>query len=215
MRNPPYRLLESLYVNDDAVCPHYERHRQRLEQTARVFHFMFDGAYIDKQVKTYCQSLDKACKLRLELRKDGVIFLNHAPLNPCLHECKYICFSSKIIHSDDICFHYKTTNRHLYESELSRIRKHHPIYDVIFMNQHGYVTEGSYNNIIIREGSYYKTPPLSAGLLNGIGRQIFMEDHHDHIIECPLTQKDIDQADDILLVNSVRGVVSVRIMPHA
>ena len=76
---------------------------------------------------------------------------------------------------------------------------------MIFFNKYGYLSEGAISNIfLIKQGRWY-TPPLSAGILNGICRQNVLEKKNVTIKN--LNKKDLLNADEIILTNSVAGIV--------
>ena len=80
---------------------------------------------------------------------------------------------------------------------------------VIFLNEREEITEGAITNIfIMKEGKYY-TPALNSGLLPGVFREYLLKEKK--ATECVLKLKDLKEADRILLVNSVCGIVEVDI----
>jgi para-aminobenzoate synthetase/4-amino-4-deoxychorismate lyase len=52
------------------------------------------------------------------------------------------------------------------------------------------------------------TPPVTAGILPGIYRKYLLKTQPD-TIETPITLKDLSEAEDVKLVNSVRGEVNI------
>ena len=67
-------------------------------------------------------------------------------------------------------------------------------------------------NIVLRFGDEYYTPPLEAGLLNGVYRRHLLET--GRVVEKPLTVDDPARADKIFLVNSVRQWIPIVWVRH-
>ena len=65
--------------------------------------------------------------------------------------------------------------------------------------------------MFIRKGDRYFTPPLSAGLLNGVGRKLYLEKLGDRVSEQNFDRATLEQADEVLLVSSIRGVIPVTV----
>jgi para-aminobenzoate synthetase/4-amino-4-deoxychorismate lyase len=71
------------------------------------------------------------------------------------------------------------------------------------MNERDEITEGSYNTVVISAQGELLTPALECGLLPGVLREELLE--VGVIREAVLTVDDLQAADTIWLVNSVRG----------
>lgn len=82
--------------------------------------------------------------------------------------------------------------------------------EVLLMNQQGYVTEGTGDNVfIVKEGKII-TPPVSAGILNGITRQVVLSLARDSGIECVednITMLDVYTADECFLTGTAAEIV--------
>ncbi len=117
-----------------------------------------------------------------------------------------IIISEKKINSQNKFQYFKTTNRKLYDSEYQKYSAK-GFFDVIFLNEKNEVAEGSITNIFIRKENSWLTPPLTSGILNGIYRSHLLKD--DDIKEKEIYLEDLLKADEIKLVNSVRGEIRV------
>ena len=84
------------------------------------------------------------------------------------------------------------------------------MYDVIFCNEKGHITEGCIHNIFIKKNNVLFTPPISCGLLNGIYRQHILATSAN-VQEKPLYWKDLVAADEIFMCNSVQGLQKVQL----
>ena len=104
---------------------------------------------------------------------------------------------------------HKTTLRRLYDDERLEQVEGKGFYEVLFANEKGEVTEGSYTNIFIEKNGRLLTPPVSCGLLPGVLRKYLLRNHPGLVREKILTREDIQQAKRVYVGNSVRGLVQV------
>ena len=100
--------------------------------------------------------------------------------------------------SNPFLFH-KIDNRKIYQNAKADFPNH---YDVILWNEKGEITEGTFNNIVIKRNGKFITPPLTCGLLNGVFRQYLLE--KGEISEGIILKEDLANAEEIYLINSVR-----------
>lgn len=183
-------------------------HVARLKRSAEYFNFEFSDKLINTSLTNTAKTLSTSLKyrIRLVLKKIGGLTITVAALEELPALPVKIAFSIKEIDKNDIFLKHKTTNRSLYDSELEKCRKN-GLFDVIFTNQDKEITEGSITNIMIRRNGTYYTPPLSCGLLPGIYREYILKEQELPVKEKILYRKDIVEADEIMLINSVRKIV--------
>ena len=84
--------------------------------------------------------------------------------------------------------------------------------EAIMLNIHGKVAEGSAENIFVVKNDIIKTPPLSAGGLDGITRDSvikIIEENGGSIIERDLERGDLYSADEIFMTGTAAEVKSV------
>lgn len=80
--------------------------------------------------------------------------------------------------------------------------------DVIFLNENGYVTETSCANIFIVKNKKIFTPKLEDGLLGGIVRSEIIREFD--VNEKSITIEDLMQSDEVIITNSLMGVMCIR-----
>lgn len=80
--------------------------------------------------------------------------------------------------------------------------------EAIFLNTAGQLCEGTGTNIFCVFGSEVVTPPLSAGPLAGITREVLVE--WCDITETDLTLEQAQRADEVFITSSLRDVQGVR-----
>lgn len=79
--------------------------------------------------------------------------------------------------------------------------------EVIFLNEKGYVSEGSFSNIFAVKNNVIFTPKISSGVLPGVVRNHLIKNYD--VIEKEVTLDDIMNADEIFITNSLLGIMGV------
>jgi len=203
-----FHLIETLAWHPRSGYFLLDRHLRRLEDTAHFFGFKYDRIAITHKLKHVSTRINSgnSYRMRLLLSADGTVSISTQQLKKDRSR-KRVAISKKHTDSHNIFLYHKTTNRKFYDQELKTCRQH-GYYDVLFLNEHGEVTEGAISNILIRIGEHYYTPPVKCGLLNGVYRQYLLEKQPlmYRVNEKIITLNDVAHADEIILVNSVRGV---------
>lgn len=195
-----FSLIESLLYEKDSGYFLFERHLKRLADSAHYFGFTFDHSSVRTTLENYSQSISESAKVRLVLSRNGAISVESEPLiSSTSSPSSWITFADEPVDSSNRFLYHKTSNREMYRLELE---KKADCVDVIFVNEKGEVTEGVNNNIVIRKDGMLLTPPITCGLLPGILRAQLLET--GEITERVLKPADLEQADDIYLINSVR-----------
>jgi para-aminobenzoate synthetase/4-amino-4-deoxychorismate lyase len=109
--------------------------------------------------------------------------------------------------SDPFLYH-KTTNRRVYDDARAAC----PGFDdVILWNAKGEVTESCIANVVVEIGGSLFTPPVACGLLAGTYRARMLEE--GRVAERVVTVEELRSSPRVLLVNSVRGMVEVKVAP--
>jgi branched-chain amino acid aminotransferase len=86
--------------------------------------------------------------------------------------------------------------------------QHRDAGEAVFVNTEGDLCEGTGSNIFCVFGQTVVTPPLSAGPLAGITRELLVE--WTEITESDLTMEEARRADEVFLTSSLRDVQAVR-----
>lgn len=201
-------LIESLRLENGAYTL-LHRHMARMEASAGHFGFVFDHDTIRRALLKHASQKAGLCKTRLLLSVDGSAEIHSEPLAVDDGTPLHIAFSDVRIDSSDVLRYHKTTARGC----LDMARSRRPDCDeVLFMNERGELTEGSYHNLVVKLDGRLLTPPLGCGLLPGVFREELLE--QGTILEQALLPEDVLRADEIWLVNSVRGWRSCELANH-
>jgi para-aminobenzoate synthetase/4-amino-4-deoxychorismate lyase len=115
--------------------------------------------------------------------------------------------ASRPVSSGDPFLFHKTTHRAAYES---RAAEHPSFFDVLLVNEDGYVTEFTRGNVVAEFDGSAWTPPRKCGLLAGIFRGELLAE--GRILERLLTPAQVRGASRLWLINSVREWVEVRLV---
>jgi para-aminobenzoate synthetase/4-amino-4-deoxychorismate lyase len=208
--NKDFYLIETFRLDaNKGIFINFDQHIERLSQSASSFGFKLDNKNIDETLSTIKKSLTTGFyKIRLTAHQNGGVEISHSPVEQDNDSSKIITISNHKIDSRSIFQYHKTSHREYYNQAFDKASTS-GYYDVIFFNDKGQLVEASRHNIIIKKDGEYFTPPLNAGALNGIQRQVFIQ--NNDVKETHLKKEDLFDANEILLTNSVRGIVKVHI----
>ena len=215
--NDAFQLIESMrYRSAGGNIDNLDRHLARMESSATELHFIFNREGIVRAIGEAIRGLHEDYKLRLILHRNGRIDINLQSIDDTHDrgQPRHIDISEQIIDRDWFLLRHKTTERSLYEREFDKCRAV-GVYDVLFLNDAGHVTEASRHNVFVEKDGLLLTSPVAAGLLGGIAREVLMTKEMDRCVERPLMPSDLLSADRILLTNAVRGVVEVSLTPKS
>ena len=86
-------------------------------------------------------------------------------------------------------------------------------YDVIMLNIHGCVAEGTFSNVFLVKSGALITPDVDSGILPGITRKIVMDFARE--LEIPVFERKVEvrelfQCDEMFLTHTSAGIVPVR-----
>jgi para-aminobenzoate synthetase/4-amino-4-deoxychorismate lyase len=201
-----FDLFETVLFENGKIL-FLEEHLERLKLAAEFFLFNFKERKIRKSFDDKIVELEhgKKYKIKINLNKWGKIKIETSDLQSAAENVK-IVVSEKKINSQNRFQYFKTTNRRLYDAKYQKYSAK-GFFDVIFLNEKNEVAEGSITNIFIRKDNSWLTPKLTSGILNGIYRSHLLKD--DNIKEKLIFIEDLLKADEIKLVNSVRGEIRV------
>lgn len=201
-----FQLFETMLLRNSEI-PNLKHHLSRLKKSAKLNLFLYDEKEILKELKKAISNnfTSGEYRVKLLLWKYGKIEIRIGKLAP-LPDKIDVAISNSRISSDDRYLYFKSTHRQLYDSERALTVKGR-LFDLIYLNERGEVCEGGITNIFIRQRNEYLTPPVKCGLLEGVGRKLFME--KNRCFEVELFPHDLVDADEIILTNSLRGPVRV------
>jgi para-aminobenzoate synthetase/4-amino-4-deoxychorismate lyase len=225
---PEFQLIETMLWHPESGYWLLEMHLERLAESAGYFFYPYELDEImaglqGAEIGFNKGSSVKCHRVRLTLSRTGEIELTHSELpgnslpitDPAAalekedsRDLPEVIFSDKNTDSNSPYLFHKTTLRKLYDDERNHaVAKGY--YEVLFMNEKGEVTEGSYTNIFLQKDGKLITPPISCGLLPGVFRSHLLQKYPEFVEEASFTRQNIEQADALYVGNSVRGLVRV------
>ncbi len=211
-----YQLIESLLF--DGQYAYFEEHLDRLCTSSNELSFSYDRKAVRAKLNQYAAQLEhsKNYKIRLLMFKSGRIELSHVEIIAGDKDVRYnIILSDIILEKSNIFTRHKTTKRLILDQTRERMKLENPdsnIDEVIFCNRQGYITEGSFMTIFVERDGVFYTPPLSAGLLNGVLRRHLLDSNPDKYKIKNIKFIDLNAGDTIYVGNSVRGLVKANLL---
>lgn len=204
------KLIETMLWTADTDYYLLDLHLQRLRDSARELGFRFDRESIEEELEKLSKRFKQnhRMKVRLLLGEDGALELSSESVR--LHKHTSVprtTIASGSVDSSDMFLYHKTTFRNFYDSNLEHYMQK-GFYDVIFTNERGELTEGAWNNLMLKIDGVLYTPPVSCGLLNGVYRRFLLGKGKAR--EKVLYREDIENAGAVYCCNSVRGFVPVK-----
>ncbi|MBO0345622.1 aminodeoxychorismate synthase component I [Roseibium sp. CAU 1637] len=203
---PEFALLETMaYWPDDGILLK-QRHLRRLEAAASYFGMRYSPAEIERALHDKIRDHDGPLRLRLTLDSDGYIDVTATQLTETPADALWkLALAPKVI-SGELPFRlHKTTHRAFYDDVRVDLSKQTGCQEVLFSNEEGFLTEGSFTSLFIQQAGRLLTPALRHGLLPGTLRAALLES--GRAIEADLRPDDLKMAEKIFVGNSVRGLI--------
>lgn len=206
------QLIETLKWTQAQGFEYLQGHCLRLMKAADALGYPLD-------ITAAMQALDETVshaksdqRVRLALSENGNISVTTQTLNSLKTPLR-LAISSAAINSSDLKFTLKTSPMPLYDAARAAVKSRADCDEMIFINERGHITEGSFTNIFVKRGDILLTPPLSDGLLPGVLRAHLLE--NGQALETHLTLQDLENT-QIYMGNSVRGLMPASlIIPRA
>jgi len=213
-RLPDFELIETMAFDPSDGFLLLERHLLRLRQSAAYFGFRFEEAAVRAALHRESNAYAGPQRVRLLLNADGKLSVTAMDLTPTDRTSVFtLALAEEPTHSSDRFLYHKTTNRAFYDETRARHQAESGCQEVLFTNENGFLTEGSYMTLFLKKNGRLFTPALGHGLLPGTLRAGLLE--RNIAVEADLTWHDLVAADDILVGNSVRGLVRARLAEGA
>lgn len=204
---PDFGIFETLRV-ENGRCTLLDRHLCRLKTSAQALNLPLpDGC--ENQIKQYIADLpDGAFRIKALLASDG-ISLSRAVLNR-LTDKQRVIISPTILPAQNYLRRFKTTCRTVFD-QAWQTAETQGAFDSLFFNSDGILLEGGRSNVFVKHRGQWLTPSLDLDILNGIMRQAVLDEpqkylHTNQVIETHITQKTLQEAEEIRLSNALRGV---------
>jgi para-aminobenzoate synthetase/4-amino-4-deoxychorismate lyase len=200
---PPVTLIETFRWTPDEGYTLLDRHLDRLLASAAYFALPAERETVSDYLAAAAAGWTGPMRVRLTLSDTG-LDLTSVPLPPSPDQFRF-AIANERLDSGLLWLAHKTTNRAFYDQPRQRAHDEHGFDELVFLNERGEVTEGSFTNIFIERDGVLLTPDLSSGLLPGTLRAELIATGKARAVV--LTLADLYAADAIWLGNSVRGLI--------
>ena len=196
----PFDILETLGLNQGKF-QHADLHMRRMSSTAAHFGFVCNVHAVWQELQIAAlQHRDGAWRVRLLLAADGracaeAFAMRTTPEPVCLELARR---PFEAAHSEFV--RHKTTRRAHYAAFAPTTEG---VFDTVLWNEEGEITESTFGNIAAFLDDQWITPPLSCGLLPGIGRAVALRE--GWMTEAVLRVEDAPRVQKWAFINSLRG----------
>ena len=212
LRHPPQLgLIETLRVADGAP-QQLDAHLARLAASADALGLPCDAAALRAAVMAHCADAASAHRLKITLPRDGTPQLELAPLDAIAGDVFVLEHPTPLPDRDPLRRHKSTHRAHL--DRIWQAAVANGAFDALLYNESGELLEGARSSVFLRIDGAWHTPPLALDILPGIARARILAEpaliDATHIAESRLTRADVARAEKILLVNSLRGILTAR-----
>lgn len=209
---PVFALIESLRLEEGSYWL-LARHLRRLRESADYFGYPYPLAEIEQMLQEAAAARRTgAYKIRISLTRAGELQLTaneisaDCPQSPAEYggEGEQAALALESVDAGNVLLYHKTTARDSYDRHYASGKG---AYDVLLYNERGELTEFTRANVALEMDGALWTPPIASGLLAGTLREELIA--QGTLRERVLTLADLDRADAVWFINSVRGFVKV------
>jgi para-aminobenzoate synthetase/4-amino-4-deoxychorismate lyase len=213
---PPFQLFETLRWEPGQGYLFLDHHLRRLTDSATYFQFHVSEGRARKALEERCASFaDASQRVRLLVDRHGTVQLESTELlNNAFHDqpgadtlIRHAAVAETPVDAANPFLFHKTTYRDVYDEHLAR---HPDADDIILWNEQGEITETCVGNVVIYRNGSWVTPPVCCGLLGGTYRAWLLE--HARIEESVIRKEEVLRAEELYMINSVRGWVRLEIL---
>jgi para-aminobenzoate synthetase/4-amino-4-deoxychorismate lyase len=202
-----FDLIETMLFDPVEGIQRLEGHLARMKASAETLGFTFDRHSARNSLQSATFRLRSAARVRMRLAPSGALAIEVSPL-PRLAELPVpVAVRSAPMAAGDFRLAHKTSLRAVYDSA----RHESGTAEVVFVDEPGFVTEGSWSNIFVEREGQLLTPPLALGLLPGVLRAELIE--KGRAVESHLRLTDLESG--FFIGNSLRGLVPARLADAA
>lgn len=203
---PDFELLESLKLENGQYVL-LENHLKRLSDSARYFGFSLSIPVIKDALERFSLRHEtEEKKVRLLVSKTGKFTIEAEDIKS-FPDVLHCTLAKESVSSKDTFLYHKTTNRTVFQLHKDQYPNY---FDVLLWNEKGELTEFTNGNVVLKVNDEFVTPALHSGLLAGTFREELVR--NGTVKERVVHLTDLESANDIWFINSVRGWVKVNLL---
>jgi len=202
----PFEILETLRL-DGGRFRHLDEHLARMEQAAAHFHHPWDGAAVRQCLQDLATGYAQgAWRVRLLQGAAGAPRAEAFTLQPTPEPVVLRLADRPLAEAHGEFVRHKTTRRAHYAAFAPAAPG---VFDTVLWNEAGEITEGTFGNIALLLDGRWVTPPLSCGLLPGVGRAVALRE--GRVREAVVRLDDLPRVQGWAFINSLRGWLEARL----
>ena len=213
----PFDLLETLAL-EGGQFRHLADHLARLQSAAIHFNVPFDATVVDS-VQRSLQALAERhphglWRVRLLLNAAGRPHAQAFALQPTLEPVRLQLATRPFLEAHSEFVRFKTTRRAHYAAFAPNASEMPGVFDTLLWNEDREMTESTFGNIaMLLDDGRWVTPPLSCGLLPGVGRAVALR--QGRVQEAVVRLDDLPRVRGWAFVNSLRGWLDAELVKGA
>ena len=199
-----FDLIETMRFDPSEGISELERHLDRMRNSANDLDFTFDRHAARNELQAATFGRKSRGMVRLLLARSGSMAIQVKPYDDPAELPVKVAVRPLPVDPSDFRLRYKTTDRRF----LDMARQSEGLYETVFTDPDGLLTEGSRTSLFVERDGKLLTPPLSRGLMPGILRAKLVEEGRAE--EADLSPADLEQG--FFIGNVVRGLIPARLV---
>lgn len=198
-----FDLIETMAFDPTEGIARLDGHLARLGASARLLGFALDRHRLRNMLQNATFRRREPARLRLRLSRDGHVAIALDAFPPRPTGPVQVGIAPLPVDPEDFRLRHKTSDRSFYDDS----RRASGMFEVLFVDHHGRLTEGSFTNIFVERGGMLLTPGSQAGLIPGVLRAELLA--AGKAVEADLTPDDLTGG--FLIGNALRGLIAARL----
>lgn len=198
-----FDLLETMSFDPVEGLVRLDRHLARLAASAAELGFQFNRHDARNRLQAATFRTQMQARVRMRLGRSGALAVEVTPFPRLSHVPVNVAICDAPMAAADFRLRHKTSLRNAYD----QARLASGAAEVVFVDAHDFVTEGSFTNIFVERDGQLLTPPLEKGLLAGVLRAELLDSGRAR--ESALRVADLQ--DGFFIGNSMRGLIPARL----
>jgi len=198
-----FDLIETIAYDPAEGMPLLEFHLARLGQSAAALGFAFNRHSARNELQAATFRLREKARVRMLVSRGGALAIEVRDHRTWPQPIMQVAVVKRNVPADDWRLSHKTTERKIYREALAA----GGTYEVLMLDEAGYLTEGCFSNIFVERNDKLVTPPLARGVLPGVLRASLLA--CGEAVEGDLRPFDLERG--FFIGNAARGMVAAQL----
>jgi len=199
-----FDLIETIAFDPAEGMPLLEFHLARLTASAKTLSFDFNRHSARNELQAATFRLREKSRVRMLVSRSGNLAIEVRAHRTWPEPIMKLAAVTRSTGAGDWRLRHKTTARKIYRDALAA----GGTYEVLMLDDNGFITEGCFSSIFVERGDVLVTPPLSRGLLPGVLRASLIE--NGQAVEGDLRRYDLERG--FFIGNAARGMVAAQLV---